>query len=162
MAYQCKKYFLYLSLFFLPLVGQAKSKPTAAVAAAVQAAQNDKLFKTASIGCYAMNLTKGKVIGDVNATQSMIPASTLKLLTTAAALETLGKDFQFKTTIQYDGEVDEHGTLQGNIYIQGGGDPALGSRHFLGLLLPALLHCYLGSSYSSQRHQKNNRCRDWQ
>ena len=130
MAYQCKQYFLYLSLLLLPLVGQAHAKPTAAVTAAVQAVQNDKLFKTASIGCYALNLTKGKIIGDVNATQSMIPASNLKVLTTAAALETLGKDFQFKTTIQYDGEIDEHGILHGNIYIQGGGDPALGSRKF--------------------------------
>ena len=130
MAYQLKKYFLYLSLLLLPSTGQAKPKPTAAVAAAIQAAQNNKLLQTASVGCYAVNLTKGKVIGDVNATKSIIPASTLKLLTTAAALEILGKDFQFKTTIQYDGEIDEQGTLHGNIYIKGGGDPALGSQEF--------------------------------
>ncbi|MEM9417032.1 MAG: D-alanyl-D-alanine carboxypeptidase/D-alanyl-D-alanine-endopeptidase [Bacteroidota bacterium] len=130
MVYQLRSYFLCLLLFFMPLSGQAKPKPATTVAAAIQAAKNNKLLQPASIGFYAMNLTTGKVIGDVNATKSMIPASTLKLLTTAAALETLGKDFQFKTTIQYDGEIDKHGTLHGNIYIKGGGDPALGSQEF--------------------------------
>ena len=44
------------------------------------------------LGCYAVNLTQDKVIGDINAVRSMISASTLKLLTIAAALETLGRD----------------------------------------------------------------------
>lgn len=45
-------------------------------------------------------------------------------------MEILGKDFRFKTLIQYDVEIDEEGTLRGNIYIKSGGDPALGSQRF--------------------------------
>ena len=126
---QLKKCFLCLSLLFVPIQGHGEQDHPA-VAAAIHATQSNKIFRNATIGCYAVNLTQGQVISSTNATKSLIPASTLKLLTTAAALETLGKDYQFKTTLQYDGEVDEQGTLQGNIYIRGGGDPTLGSRHF--------------------------------
>lgn len=56
------------------------------------------------------------------------PASVMKLVTTAAALELLGGDFRFKTTLEYDGVVTGN-TLDGNLYIKGSGDPTLGSRH---------------------------------
>ena len=42
----------------------------------------------------------------------------------------LGEDFKFETKLQYDGEIDSKGVLHGNIYILGGGDPALGSSNF--------------------------------
>ena len=57
---------------------------------------------------------------------SFTPASVTKLITTATALEILGKDFTFKTYIEYDGELT-NGVLNGNLYIRGGGDPTLGS-----------------------------------
>jgi len=119
---------LFLCLWFSEV--QAKKSPTKAIVSAVNAVQNEAAFKGASIGFYAVNITKNKVITDINSTKSFMPASTLKLLTTAAALETLGKDHRFKTIIQYDGEIDEEGTLHGDIYIKGGGDPTLGSRNF--------------------------------
>ncbi|MEM8909128.1 MAG: D-alanyl-D-alanine carboxypeptidase/D-alanyl-D-alanine-endopeptidase, partial [Bacteroidota bacterium] len=62
--------------------------------------------------------------------QSLIPASSLKVVTTAMALKFLGSDYTFKTTLEYDGQIDEAGVLQGNLYIRGGGDPTLGSHHF--------------------------------
>ncbi|MEL6358384.1 MAG: D-alanyl-D-alanine carboxypeptidase/D-alanyl-D-alanine-endopeptidase [Bacteroidota bacterium] len=123
-----KRYGLGLLLWALPLIGRAAQ--SAAIVDAIKEAQSKKLFQTASIGCYAVNLAQNKVIVHINEKQSLIPASSLKLLTTAAAMEMLGKDFQFETTIQCDGQVDEQGTLHGNIYIRGGGDPALGSQQF--------------------------------
>ncbi|XWN35240.1 MAG: D-alanyl-D-alanine carboxypeptidase/D-alanyl-D-alanine-endopeptidase [Roseivirga sp.] len=108
----------------------AQSKSADAVAAAIKAAKDKKIFRSATVGCYAVNLTQNRVLAELDATQSLIPASTFKLLTTAAALETLGPDFQFTTVLQYDGEIDAQGTLQGNIYIKGGGDPTLGSTRF--------------------------------
>jgi D-alanyl-D-alanine carboxypeptidase len=92
MRYKMKKCFLFALLFLVFLGAQATKKATKAVTAAIQAVQSEEVFCSATIGCYAVNLTQGKVIGDVDATRSMIPASTLKLLTTAAALETLGRD----------------------------------------------------------------------
>lgn len=128
MCLQVKRYSLFLLLLVLPLASRAEH--SSAIVNAVKAAQNTKPFQAASIGCYAVNLTQEKVVADIDAKHSLVPASSLKILTTAAALETLGKDFQFETIIQYDGQVDEQGTLHGNIYIKGGGDPVLGSQYF--------------------------------
>lgn len=57
------------------------------------------------------------------------PASVLKTVATATALEILGEDYRYPTTLEYDG-ILENGTLEGNLYIKGSGDPSLGSSHF--------------------------------
>lgn len=62
----------------------------------------------------------------------LTPASTLKLLTTAAALETFGPDHRFETRLYATTVPDETGLLQGSLYIQGGGDPTLGSTRVAG------------------------------
>ncbi|PAT39425.1 D-alanyl-D-alanine carboxypeptidase/D-alanyl-D-alanine-endopeptidase [Vandammella animalimorsus] len=58
------------------------------------------------------------------AAQPMSPASTMKLVTTYAALDRLGPAYTWKTRIYTDGQLD-NGSLRGNVYIQGGGDPKL-------------------------------------
>jgi D-alanyl-D-alanine carboxypeptidase/D-alanyl-D-alanine-endopeptidase (penicillin-binding protein 4) len=60
----------------------------------------------------------------------MIPASTLKIVTSAAALEILGADYRFKTTVGYVGEIMKTNELKGDLVIVGGGDPTLGSEFF--------------------------------
>lgn len=61
--------------------------------------------------------------------RELTPASVLKLVTSAAALELLGEDYRYETVLEYDGEI-VNGTLEGNLYIRGSGDPTLGSAHF--------------------------------
>ncbi|MDH3302975.1 MAG: D-alanyl-D-alanine carboxypeptidase/D-alanyl-D-alanine-endopeptidase [Acidimicrobiia bacterium] len=56
----------------------------------------------------------------------LIPASNQKLVTTFAALQTLGPDFRFTTTVQTAATVED-GVLDGDLYIVGGGDPFLGT-----------------------------------
>jgi len=58
------------------------------------------------------------------ASVQMNPASVMKLVTTYAALDTLGADFTWKTRFYADGPVHS-GVLAGNLYIRGGGDPKL-------------------------------------
>ncbi len=91
---------------------------------------NDESLVNASIGFYAVDMKTHDVVAEYKPEQSLVPASTLKLVTTSAALEILGKNFRFKTIIQYSGKIDSTGNLKGNIYIKGGGDPALGSKLF--------------------------------
>ena len=119
-----------LSLLLFVLHLQAHQGLAQTIEKIVQAAQHKKASRSIAISCYAVNLTQEKIICAVHANKSVTPASTLKLLTTGAALEVLGPECRFETKLQYDGTIDEHGTLHGNIYIKGGGDLTLGSQRF--------------------------------
>jgi len=93
--------------------------------------KKDKDLKNASFGFIAKDIKNGEIIASINPDLSLMPASTLKIITTATALEVLGKNYQFKTVLQYSGTIDTtlH-FLNGNIYIKGDADPTLGSIHF--------------------------------
>ena len=88
--------------------------------------KNSKLLKNSLWSLNAKYLDSGVQILDVNSDISIAPASNLKLLTSAAALATLGEEHKFVTKLYYDGVIDEQGILAGDIYIVGGGDPTLG------------------------------------
>jgi D-alanyl-D-alanine carboxypeptidase/D-alanyl-D-alanine-endopeptidase (penicillin-binding protein 4) len=87
-------------------------------------------LKNASISIYAENLSKNKIILEHNSTQSLVPASVFKIIPTAIALELFGNEHKFKTELAYSGEILSDGTLNGDIYIIGYGDPCLGSENF--------------------------------
>jgi serine-type D-Ala-D-Ala carboxypeptidase/endopeptidase (penicillin-binding protein 4) len=57
-------------------------------------------------------------------------ASNMKLFTTATALSKLGPEARIPTKVFSDGRVDANGVLHGSLYLQGGGDPALGTPGF--------------------------------
>ncbi|MES2591655.1 MAG: D-alanyl-D-alanine carboxypeptidase/D-alanyl-D-alanine-endopeptidase [Bacteroidota bacterium] len=78
-----------------------------------------------------MPVKKDTILTEYQSNISLIPASTLKIVTTGAALSMLGSDFRFETKIEYDGTLDTvTGILKGNVYIVGGGDPTLESQCF--------------------------------
>lgn len=62
-----------------------------------------------------------------NEAQPMEPAGALKIVTAAAALERLGPDFHFNTTLGISGQVVKH-ELKGGIVVTGDGDPTLSAR----------------------------------
>jgi serine-type D-Ala-D-Ala carboxypeptidase/endopeptidase (penicillin-binding protein 4) len=70
-------------------------------------------------------IDEGPVIS-YNSDMSLACASSLKVITIGIALDKLGADFTFRTKLYYTGDIDESGTLNGNIYIVGDGDPTLG------------------------------------
>lgn len=67
---------------------------------------------------------QGKTVMSWRETESMNPASTMKVLTTLAGLDILGPQYRWRTKIFTDGVIRQ-GTLQGNLYLQGSGDPKL-------------------------------------
>jgi serine-type D-Ala-D-Ala carboxypeptidase/endopeptidase (penicillin-binding protein 4) len=73
--------------------------------------------------------SSGKIVYQYNAEKSLVPASNLKIITTAAALGVLGEEFRYQTKLEYDGTIT-NGVLTGNIYVTGSGDPSLGSSRF--------------------------------
>ncbi|MFT5384938.1 MAG: D-alanyl-D-alanine carboxypeptidase/D-alanyl-D-alanine-endopeptidase (penicillin-binding protein 4), partial [Saprospiraceae bacterium] len=77
-----------------------------------------------------MDVESGSILAQHQKDRGLIPASSLKVVVTSTALALLGDDFKFKTELQYDGSIDQEGTLNGNLYIKGYGDPTLGSDQF--------------------------------
>jgi len=98
---------------------------------AIKKLKVDAEMKNATISFYAIDTKTKEVVAEYNKNMTVLPASTQKLFSTAAALEILGENYRFKTKLQYSGKIDATTkTLYGNIYIKGGGDPTLGSKYF--------------------------------
>lgn len=89
-------------------------------------------IRSGRFGVMVTSLTRGDTLFSYNAATPMQPASTMKLLTTAIALERLGPNYQFSTDALRDGAVAPDGTLDGNIYIRGDGDPSFSGRYLGG------------------------------
>ncbi|MCQ2143548.1 MAG: D-alanyl-D-alanine carboxypeptidase [Bacteroidales bacterium] len=104
----------------LPLYagGPLQGRVEAAIAA-------EKSLSGASVAVCAIT-SEGEMIASVNENTAMVPASNLKLVSTGLALDRLGGDYRFGTTLGYSGPV-RGGVLEGDLYIIGGADPTLGS-----------------------------------
>lgn len=92
---------------------------------------SDSSMIHSSVSLTIIDADSGKIISQYNPEKSLAQASILKLVTTAASLELLGKDYKFKTGIGYSGHFNKGSkTLFGDIIVKGGGDPALWSENF--------------------------------
>jgi len=88
---------------------------------------NKKNLSHAAVGFKAIDLSTNTIIVSHNENMSLTPASNIKMVTTATALEVLESRFRFETPLLYDGFIQD-AILFGNLYIQGNGDPTLGSE----------------------------------
>ncbi len=92
---------------------------------------SDSTMINATVSVYIADSETEQPVLEYNAGKSLTPASVMKLITSAAALELLGPDYTFKTLIGYSGKLNKrNGKLTGDLIIRGGGDPALGSPYF--------------------------------
>ena len=96
---------------------------------AVDAFVANKGLSHAAMGVAVFDVDSNRLVAGHLADQAMVTASTMKTVTSVAALETLGGDFRFKTPVYMQGKV-QGDTLVGNVLIVGDGDPTLGSRFF--------------------------------
>jgi len=103
--------------------GPAKSPATRPLADLLKRLTDDPLFEKALLGVRVIDVASGRTLFAANETTPLVPASTMKLATTAAALEVLGGGFKFRTII---------GTLGDDLVILGGGDPNLSGRFYGG------------------------------
>jgi D-alanyl-D-alanine carboxypeptidase/D-alanyl-D-alanine-endopeptidase (penicillin-binding protein 4) len=72
----------------------------------------------------------GETLYELNADKYFVPASNMKLFTTALALAKLGPEFRFHTTLETHGAISPEGTLAGDVFLVGRGDPNLSNRKF--------------------------------
>jgi D-alanyl-D-alanine carboxypeptidase/D-alanyl-D-alanine-endopeptidase (penicillin-binding protein 4) len=90
----------------------------------------DARVRSGNWGAMVVSLTRGDTLYSANAGNLMMPASTMKLFTSALAFDTFGPEHQFTTSVLRDGTVGPDGTLTGNLVLRGGGDPGLSSRYY--------------------------------
>ena len=81
-------------------------------------------------GLLVLDAETGQTLYELNADKYFIPASNMKLFTTALALGKLGPDFRFHTTLETHGAVSPAGKLSGDLFLVGRGDPNLSNRKF--------------------------------
>jgi serine-type D-Ala-D-Ala carboxypeptidase/endopeptidase (penicillin-binding protein 4) len=81
-------------------------------------------------GLLVVDSVTGETLYERNADSYFVPASNMKLLTTALALDKLGPDFRFRTTLETNGTLSSDGLLTGDLILVGRGDPNLSNRKF--------------------------------
>jgi len=121
-----RKILLLNVMFIVSIVIVSAQKP-----AALDGFLQSKGLTHAAISFKAVDLSDGKTIASFNEKMAVIPASNMKIVTTATALDTLGDNFRFQTALTYDGTIN-NSVLDGNLYLKGSGDPTLGSEFMIG------------------------------
>jgi serine-type D-Ala-D-Ala carboxypeptidase/endopeptidase (penicillin-binding protein 4) len=86
-------------------------------------------LNNAEVGIMVRDAKTGAMLYEHNAYKAFTPASNMKLFTAAAALDDLGANFQFHTTVHYNPKQLKQHSLRGNVYFKFTGDPSLRVRN---------------------------------
>ena len=81
-------------------------------------------------GLLIADAATGETLFALNDDKYFVPASNMKLFTTALALSKLGLDYKFHTTLETRGTISDDGTLSSDLFLVGRGDPNLSNRKF--------------------------------
>jgi D-alanyl-D-alanine carboxypeptidase/D-alanyl-D-alanine-endopeptidase (penicillin-binding protein 4) len=85
-------------------------------------------FAASNLAVKVASLDTGRVILEENASKWMQPASNMKLYTVAAALDRLGPEYRFITSVYAPARADNAGTIRGDLVVYGRGDPSYATR----------------------------------
>ena len=89
---------------------------------------NQPALAPAILGIKVVSLDTGRILFAENEGKLLVPASNMKLYTVAAALDRLGPDFRFTTSVYAREAPDKKGKLRGDLIIYGRGDPTFATR----------------------------------
>lgn len=125
-AARCRRDNVCLQQLAVAAVTAAVLLAVAAASAAAQGLPNLAALQTrgASISALVVDLQQGEVVASLDPDRQLIPASVTKLVTAARALELWGADHRFSTRLVATA-IPRQGTLEGDLVLVGGGDPAM-------------------------------------
>lgn len=103
----------------------APAAPRSGLPAGVTAALRHAHIPLAATSFYVIKVGAPAPRASWNAQAPMNPASTMKLVTTFAGLQLLGPAYRWQTSLYADGQPGPDGTINGNVYLRGQGDPKL-------------------------------------
>lgn len=83
------------------------------------------LLRRGQVGVKIISMRSGRTVYERNAENYFMPASNMKSFTVAAALDKLGSNFRFKTSVYANSTPDSSGTVNGDLIIYGRGDPSI-------------------------------------
>lgn len=79
-------------------------------------------------GAMVVSLTRGDTLFAREPDAPLLPASTLKMVTSVLAFDRLGPDWRFRTEVFRSGALSPDGTVQGDLVLRGDGDPSFSRR----------------------------------
>ena len=124
-----RKPIIYTCIFALWATFSTAQKTTTSAQQKITSWQTTEGLANAGIGIAVSDTKTGEFLINSDPQLSLSPASILKIVTTATALEIFGPEFRFTTTLSHSGII-RNDTLFGDLQIIGGGDPTLGSSYF--------------------------------
>ncbi len=123
------KIVIWLFGFFICTVNISAQTVKERLELAAKNLQEDDQMKHALLGLVVIDAATGEKLISINAETGMAPASCQKIITSASAMELLGPGFTYQTQLGYTGTLVK-GVLNGNLVLNGSGDPSLGSWRF--------------------------------
>lgn len=116
--------------FFLLTEATLAQNLTQKIENAFESFEQDPNMKYGIASITVLNGNTGEVVYAKNEGTGLATASTMKAITTATAYAVMGPNYKYETSLRYSGSIDDQGVLNGNVIIQGTGDPSLGSENF--------------------------------
>jgi len=102
----------------------------ASLAGAFSTFEQDAQLRYGIAAISVLDARTGEPVFIRNGNTGMVPASTLKTITSITSLHLLGPAYRYRTVLQYTGAINPEGTLRGDLIIRGSGDPTLGSSRW--------------------------------
>jgi D-alanyl-D-alanine carboxypeptidase/D-alanyl-D-alanine-endopeptidase (penicillin-binding protein 4) len=121
-----------------PASAVSNSQTDAELAHEIDRLIDESEFAQARWGVFVTSLRDGRVLYSRNGDRAFTPASNMKIYTTAVALDLLGADYRWRTSVYANSAPDGRGTLAGDIILYGRGAPDLAS-HVKGNATPSLV-----------------------
>lgn len=122
-----------LLIFALLIATSAASADTNSLASSINELLTSPKLKHGVQGVVVESLSTGTVLYERNRDLVFIPASNFKLLVSAAILDRLGPESKYVTGVYRSGVLAANGTLNGDLFLVGGGDPVLSGDDLAGL-----------------------------